>query len=46
MVAVSWGFNSAQILAEYQPDYVVNNPSELLDAIALWQSHRAKTTVN
>ncbi len=46
VIAVSWGFNAAQILAEYQPDYVVNNPSELLEAIALWQSHRAKTTVN
>ncbi|MGF1589612.1 MAG: HAD-IA family hydrolase [Pleurocapsa sp.] len=46
VLAVSWGFNAAQILAAHQPDYLANNPSELLDAIALWQSHRAKTTVN
>lgn len=46
VIAVGWGFNSAQILAEYQPDYVVNNPSELLEAIARWQSQQAKTTVN
>lgn len=45
-IAVSWGFNAAEILEEHQPDYLVNNPSELLEAIALWQSHSIKTTAN
>ena len=40
-IAVSWGFNAAKILAEHQPDYLVDNPSELLEAIAQWQFDRA-----
>ncbi len=46
VIAVGWGFNAVEILAEHQPDYIANNPSELLAAIALWQSHRAETKVN
>ena len=38
VIAVSWGFNATKILSEHQPDYLVNHPSELLRAIALWQS--------
>lgn len=37
VVAVSWGFNAAEILQEHQPDYLVAEPSELLEAIAHWQ---------
>ncbi|MEM9510996.1 MAG: HAD hydrolase-like protein [Cyanobacteria bacterium P01_E01_bin.35] len=37
VIAVSWGFNAAQILSEHQPDYLVNRPAELLGAIALWK---------
>jgi phosphoglycolate phosphatase len=37
VVAVSWGFNAAEILQEHQPDYLVAEPSELLEAIAQWQ---------
>lgn len=33
MIAVSWGFNSPEILAEYQPDFLINHPHELIDAI-------------
>jgi phosphoglycolate phosphatase len=36
VVAVSWGFNAAEILQEHQPDYLVAEPSELLEAIAHW----------
>lgn len=36
IIAVSWGFNSAEILAEYQPDIMVDNPLDLGDAIATW----------
>ena len=45
-IAVSWGFNAAGILAKHRPDYLVNRPSELLDAIALWQSYSITTTAN
>jgi phosphoglycolate phosphatase len=38
VIAVSWGFNAAKILREHQPDYLVAHPSELVEAIALWQS--------
>ena len=37
IIAVSWGFNAAEILQEHQPDYLVAEPSELLEAIAHWQ---------
>ncbi|MGK7930202.1 MAG: HAD hydrolase-like protein [Microcystaceae cyanobacterium] len=30
MTAVSWGFNSAQVLAKYNPDFIINQPHELL----------------
>jgi phosphoglycolate phosphatase len=32
-IAVTWGFNSAEILAHYQPDFLVTTPVELLSAI-------------
>lgn len=41
VIAVSWGFNAAEILNEHQPDYLVNNPAELLGAIALWQPYKS-----
>ena len=33
VIAVSWGFNSEQVLAEQNPDYLIQNPAELIDAI-------------
>jgi len=33
VVAVSWGFNSGQILAAYNPDILVHQPQDLVDAI-------------
>ncbi len=38
VIAVSWGFNSAEILRKHQPDYLIAHPAELVEAIALWQS--------
>ena len=35
VIAVSWGFNSAEILAEYKPDLLVSTPQELLEAIEI-----------
>ncbi|MGD1918366.1 MAG: HAD-IA family hydrolase [Pleurocapsa sp.] len=46
VVAVSWGFNSAEILQEYHPDYLADTPQELLQAINLHHSQTATTTVN
>ncbi len=36
MIAVSWGFNSAEILAEHQPDILVEQPIDLLAAVTTW----------
>ena len=45
MIAVSWGFNAAEILQEHEPDYLVDRPQELLEAIADWQLDRVEATV-
>ncbi|MEL6578529.1 MAG: HAD hydrolase-like protein, partial [Cyanobacteria bacterium J06621_12] len=37
VIAVSWGFNAAEILAEHQPDILVDQPLELIKAIAKLQ---------
>jgi phosphoglycolate phosphatase len=44
VVAVSWGFNATGILQEHQPDYLIAKPSELLEAIALWQPCQSTVT--
>ncbi|MFO7030115.1 carotenoid oxygenase [Limnospira fusiformis CCALA 023] len=33
-IAVTWGFNSANILAQYQPDLMINEPQDLPRTIA------------
>lgn len=33
VIAVGWGFNSPNILAEYQPDFLVTHPQELVTVI-------------
>lgn len=33
VIAVSWGFNSKEILAEQNPDFLVQQPEELLEVI-------------
>jgi len=33
VIAVSWGFNSAAILAKHQPDYLISHPKELLEVV-------------
>ncbi|MGF1538884.1 MAG: HAD-IA family hydrolase [Pleurocapsa sp.] len=35
IISVTWGFNSAEILAEYQPDLLVVTPQELLERIVI-----------
>ena len=44
IAAVSWGFNSAEILQEYEPDFLVNTPTELLKAIDIYHDRRLTTT--
>ena len=34
VIAVGWGFNSQEILAEYKPDFLAVKPTELLEAIS------------
>jgi len=46
VIAVSWGFNAAEILSQHQPDYLVDRPSELLEAIATWQSYPSSAVAN
>lgn len=33
VVAVSWGFNSPEVLAKQNPNYLIHHPSELLDVV-------------
>ena len=46
IVAVSWGFNSAEILSEYEPDYSIHQPAELLRAIEVYYDRKVKTSVS
>lgn len=33
VIAVTWGFNSKEILEQYKPDFLVSTPAELLEVI-------------
>jgi len=33
VIAVTWGFNSRQVLTQYSPDYVVSDPKELVEVV-------------
>jgi phosphoglycolate phosphatase len=33
VVAVTWGFNSEEVLSKQNPDFLINHPSELLEVI-------------
>lgn len=33
VVAVTWGFRDAKVLAEFNPNFIINKPSELIDAL-------------
>lgn len=34
-IAVTWGFNSPQVLAAYQPDFLLQHPHQLLEVIPM-----------
>lgn len=36
-IAVSWGFNSKEVLAEQNPDFLIHQPNELIDVIGSLQ---------
>ncbi|MGK7917919.1 MAG: HAD-IA family hydrolase [Prochloraceae cyanobacterium] len=36
VIAVSWGFNSPSVLAQYQPDFLIHKPQELMKVIEIW----------
>ena len=37
VIAVSWGFNSREVLAEKKPDFLIYKPNELIDVIGSLQ---------
>jgi phosphoglycolate phosphatase len=37
VVAVTWGFNSASVLTEYKPDFLIHKPQELREIINFYQ---------
>jgi phosphoglycolate phosphatase len=36
-IAVSWGFNSTEVLAKHNPDFLIHQPHELIDVIGSLQ---------
>ncbi|HEY9802604.1 MAG TPA: HAD-IA family hydrolase [Leptolyngbyaceae cyanobacterium] len=38
VIAVTWGFNSPEILAKQNPDFLINHPTELLEVIKNFNS--------
>ena len=43
IIAVSWGFNSASVLEKHEPDYLVQTPQQLLDAVNLYHLEGANS---
>jgi HAD superfamily phosphatase (TIGR01681 family) len=37
VIAVSWGFNSGEILAKHSPDFLIHHPSELIEVLGSLQ---------
>jgi HAD superfamily hydrolase (TIGR01549 family) len=41
-IAVSWGFNSWEVLAKQKPDFLIDKPSELIEVMKLLQEKQKK----
>ena len=39
VIAVSWGFNSAEILAKHKPDFLIDHPRQLLEVVKCCPEH-------
>ncbi len=39
VIAVSWGFNSGEALAQHNPDFLIHKPSELLKVMGMLQQN-------
>ena len=37
VIAVTWGFNSGEVLAQHNPDFLIQQPSELLEVLGTLQ---------
>lgn len=37
VIAVSWGFNSGEVLAKHNPDFLIHQPSELIEVLGSLQ---------
>ncbi|BAZ44156.1 putative iron-sulfur cluster binding protein [Chondrocystis sp. NIES-4102] len=45
IIGVTWGFNSATILQLHQPDYLIDQPHELLEAVNSYYLPNKKTVI-
>lgn len=37
VISVGWGFNCATVLAQYQPDFLIEKPRELVEIVGSWK---------
>jgi phosphoglycolate phosphatase len=42
VIAVSWGFNSWEVLAKYKPEFLIDKPTELIEVMKLLQEKPKK----
>jgi phosphoglycolate phosphatase-like HAD superfamily hydrolase len=42
VIAVSWGFNSREVLAKHKPDFLIHKPSELIEVMGSLQKKAEK----
>lgn len=38
VIAVAWGFNAKEVLLKQEPDFLVDQPNELISVITAWQN--------
>jgi len=43
MIAVSWGYNSKEVLMHQNPDFLIENPSQLIEVISKLQAKEIST---